>query len=95
MTIERGDNTPTIPAHVEDLTKLKDTYWRHLRTDKFCKVLDVGQMGVTACDVEPDAYGGEPRGEPHGITWLALQRLYNIVVDANQVDNIGGGVRNE
>jgi len=95
MTVERGDNTTTIPAHVEDLRQMKGKYLRHLRTDKFCLITDVGKAGVTARDVTPDAYGGEPSGPEYGITWLAIQRLHNLVVDANEIDNIGGGVRNE
>lgn len=86
MTIDRGDGQSTMPAHVEDLRHMKGMYLRHLRTDKYVKVIEVGREGVTAQHVEPDAHGGEPYGEPHGITWLAIQHLYNLSVDAHEIE---------
>lgn len=87
MTAERGDSQTTIPAHVEDLTKLKGTYIRNLRTDKYEYIVDVGPAGVIARSVTPDAFGGEPSGTHHGITWAALQNVYNLCVEAEKVEN--------
>lgn len=84
----RGDSQITIPAHVEDLAKFKGLYLRNIRTDKVVQVLEVGTHGVTAQEVTPNDYGGQPYGEPHGITWLAIQRIYNIMVDAHQIDGV-------
>ena len=86
MSIDRGDGQATMPAHVEDLTKLKGMYMRHLRTDKYCIVVDVGREGVTARDVTPDVHGGEPSGHEYCITWLAIQHLYNLSVDAHEIE---------
>lgn len=85
MSADRGDNTTTIPAHVEDPRTLKGKYLRNIRTDRIVKILDVGREGVIASSVTPDAYGGEPSGEPHGITWAALTHIYNIMVPAEEV----------
>lgn len=82
----RGDNTTTVPAHIEDLSKMKGLYLRNIRTDKFVRICDVGDKGVFAQYVEPDAYMGQPYGEPHGITWKAMQNLYNLIVNAHELD---------
>ena len=81
-----ADSQTTVPAHVEDLSKFKGLYLRNTRTDKVVLVVDVGQAGVTVQHVHPDAYGGEPYGEPHMITWRAVLHIYNIMVDAHEVE---------
>lgn len=85
---QRGDSTDTVPAVVEDLAKLKGQYLRNIRTDILVKVIDVGKLGVTARYVEGNAYGAPPVGEPHAITWRAVKAVYNIMVNAHEIEGV-------
>lgn len=85
ITGEQRDSQDTVPAHVEDLAKLKGQYLRNIRTDRLSVILDVGRAGVTAQDVEANVYGAPGVGEPYGITWRAFRTLYNIMVPAEEI----------
>lgn len=85
---ERGDNTHTVPAEIQDLKKLKGQYLRNIRTDRLSIILDVGKLGVTAQDVEQNVFGAPGIGEPYGITWRAVKAIYNIMVNAEEIKGV-------
>lgn len=80
---EHGAPGGTVPARVEDLSKLKGRWLRNTRSDTYCVIVDVGREGVLVKDCEGPFLPGY--GETYGITWRAVKAIYNIQVSAHEV----------
>jgi len=78
----------TIPAHVQDLSKLKGQWFRSIHSDKIYQVITVGTAGVSL--KYAGHYGSPGVGQTYIRPFDVLRDEFNIMVSPSEIQGIKG-----